>query len=145
MRNPDSHLDFDMDLAKSDSADNPVFYIQYAYARISSILRQIDDGELEKYLDGSEVDLNLDIEKDLALKIGEWEKVLIDAGFRREPYRVAAYALELATLFHQFYSSCRVLNEEDTIKKNRLKLIIATKYTLENVLGILGVSAPKRM
>ncbi|KAF0092268.1 MAG: arginyl-tRNA synthetase [Fusobacteria bacterium] len=145
MRNPDSHLDFDMDLAKSDSADNPVFYIQYAYARISSILRQIGDGEIDKYLDETEIVLGLDIEKELALKIGELEKVLIDAGVRREPYRVAAFALELATLFHQFYSSCRVLNEEEHVKKNRLKLIIATKYTLENVLGILGVSAPERM
>lgn len=145
MRNPDSHLDFDMDLAKSDSADNPVFYIQYAYARISSILRQIGEDEAEKYLDDTRIDFSLEIEKDLALKIGEWEKVLIDAGIRREPYRVATYALELATFFHQFYSSCRVLNEEENIKKNRLKLIIATKHTLENVLGILGVSAPKRM
>lgn len=144
MRNPDSHLDFDLDLAKSQSADNPVFYIQYAYARISSILRQLENG-VDKYLDEDEPVLALDVEKDLALKIGELEKVLIDAGVRREPYRVASYALELATLFHQFYSSCRVLNEEDNVKKNRLKLIMATKHTLENVLGILGVSAPERM
>ncbi len=144
MRNPDSHLDFDMDLAKSQSADNPVFYIQYAYARISSILRQLDKN-IEEFLDGKEPVFRLDIEKALALKIGEFEKVIIDAGVRREPYRVATYALELATLFHQFYSSCRVLNEENDIKKNRLKLIVATKYTLKNVLGILGVSAPERM
>jgi len=144
MRNPDSHLDFDMDLAKSESSDNPVFYIQYAYARISSILRQLDK-DVKEYLDDEDLVLSLDIEKDLALKIGEFEKVLIDAGVRREPYRVASYALELATLFHQFYSICRVLNEEENIKKNRLKIIIATKYTLENVLGILGVSAPERM
>ncbi|MDD2370926.1 MAG: arginine--tRNA ligase [Firmicutes bacterium] len=144
MRNPDSHLDFDMDLAKSESADNPVYYIQYAYARISSILRNLDK-PVEEFLDGKEPMYTLVIEKDLALKIGELEKVLIDAGIRREPYRIATYALELATLFHQFYSSCRVLNEEEEVKKNRLKLIVATKYTLENILGILGVSAPERM
>lgn len=144
MRNPDSHLDFDMDLAKSQSADNPVFYIQYAFARISSILRQLDEG-IGTYLDEAPVTLSLAAEKDLALKIGELEKVLIEAGVRREPYRVAAYALELGTLFHQFYSSCRVLNETNDVKKNRLKLIMATRYTLENVLKILGVSAPERM
>lgn len=144
MRNPDSHLDFDLDLAKSQSADNPVYYIQYAFARISSIFRQIEEG-VEGYLDGEEPILALEVEKDLALKIGELEKVLVEAGLRREPYRVAAYALELATLFHQFYSSCRVLNEGEAVKKSRLKLIMATKYTLENVLNILGVDAPERM
>ena len=144
MRNPDSHLDFDMDLAKSESADNPIYYIQYAFARISSILRQIEEG-VDGYLDGELPAFKLEIEKDLALKVGELEKVLIDAGLRREPYRVAAYALELATLFHQFYSSCRVLNETDQVKKDRLKLIMATKYSLQNVLNILGVSAPERM
>ena len=144
MRNPDSHLDFDLDLAKSESNDNPVYYIQYAYARICSILRNLDK-DIAEYLDEGKVSLSLKIEKDLALKIGELEKVLIEAGTRREPYKIAAYALELATLFNQFYSSCRVLNEEESIKKNRLKLIMAAKYALENVLKILGVRAPERM
>lgn len=144
MRNPDSHLDFDLDLAISQSSDNPVYYIQYAYARISSILRQIQEG-VEGYLDGTPPILVRSEEKDLVLKIGELEKVLVESGERREPYRVATYALELATLFHQFYSSCRVLNEEEQVKKSRLKLIIATKYTLENVLQLLGVHAPERM
>lgn len=144
MRNPDSHLDFDLDLAKSESNDNPVYYIQYAHARICSILRNLDR-DIESYLDDKDVVLTQQIEKDLALKIGEYEKVLVEAGVRREPYKVAGYALELATLFNQFYSSCRVLNEEEDIKKNRLKLIMATKYTLNNVLKILGVSAPERM
>lgn len=144
MRNPDSHLDFDLDLAKSESNDNPVYYIQYAYARICSILRNLDN-DIGEYLYDGEVRLSFNIEKDLALKIGELEKVLIEAGIRREPYKVAAYALELATLFNQFYSSCRVLNEEKNIKKSRLKLIMATKYALENVLKILGVGAPERM
>ncbi len=144
MRNPDSHLDFDLDLAKSQSNDNPVYYIQYAHARICSILRNLEE-DVAEYLDEEKVKLTLDIEKDLALKVGELEKVLVEAGIRREPYKVAAYALELATLFNQFYSSCRVLNEADNIKKNRLKLIMASKYALENVLKILGVSAPERM
>lgn len=144
MRNPDSHLDFDLDLAVSQSSDNPVFYIQYAHARICSILRQIPEG-VEAYLDGEKPLLTLAGEKDLALKIGELEKVTMEAGFRREPYRLATYALELGTLFHQFYSSCRVLNEGPEVKKSRLKLVMAAKYALENVLKLLGVEAPERM
>ena len=144
MRNPDSHLDFDLDLAKKESSDNPVFYIQYAYARISSILRQLEE-PIEPYLDKEGFVYTTDAEEELIEKIGELEKVLIDAAIKREPYRLASYAYDLSSLFHQFYNACRVLNKEDPLKGGRLKLIIGTQYTLENVLKILGVNAPEKM
>ncbi|AMP19801.1 arginine--tRNA ligase [endosymbiont 'TC1' of Trimyema compressum] len=144
MRNPDSHLDFDLNLAKKESSDNPVFYIQYAYARISSILRQLEE-PLEPYLDKEGFAYTTDAEEELIEKIGELEKVLIDAAIKREPYRIASYAYDLSGLFHQFYNACRVLNEEEPLKSSRLKLIVGTQYTLKNVLKILGVNAPGKM
>lgn len=144
MRNPDSHLDFDLDLAKKESSENPVFYIQYAFARICSILRQLEE-PLGTYLQNDYYLYEEEVERNLIEKLGELEAVLIESGSRREPYRVATYALELATLFHQFYGKCRVLNEKTEVKASRTKLILATKYTLQNVLKILGVSAPEKM
>lgn len=144
MRNPDSHLDFDLDLAKSQSSENPVYYIQYAYARICSILRQLEE-PLEPYLNKEGFVYTTDAEEELIEKIGEFEKALIDAAAKREPYRIASYAYDLSSLFHQFYNACRVLNEEEPIKSSRLKLIVGTQYTLKNVLKILGVTAPEKM
>ena len=144
MRNPDSHLDFDLDLAKKESSDNPVFYIQYAYARISSILRQLEE-PIEPYLEKEGFVYTTDVDEELVEKIGELEKVLIDAASKREPYRLVSYVYDLSSLFHQFYNACRVLNEEEPIKSSRLKLIIGTQYTLKNVLKILGVNAPEKM
>ena len=144
MRNPDSHLDFDLDLAREESSENPVFYIQYAYARISSILRQLEE-PLNAYLEKAGGVYEEDVEYELLEKIGELPKVLIDCGVKREPYRLASYAMELATLFHHFYTKCRVLSEESPVKESRIQLIVATKYTLQNVLKILGVTAPERM
>lgn len=144
MRNPDSHLDFDLDLAKKESSDNPVFYIQYAYARIFGILRQLEES-IESYLNKEGFVYTTDTEEELIKKIGDLGKVLIDAAVKREPYRLASYAYDLSSLFHQFYNACQVLNEEEPLKSSRLKLIVGTQYTLKNVLKILGVNAPEKM
>ena len=144
MKNHNSHFDFDLDLAKKESSDNPVFYIQYAYARISSILRQLEE-PVESYLNKEGFLYLTDAEEELIEKIGELEKILISTATKREPYRLASYAYDLSKLFHQFYNSCRVLNEEEPLKSSRLKLIVGTQYTLKNVLRILGVNAPEKM
>ena len=145
MRNPDSHLDFDLDLAKEQSSDNPVYYVQYAHARINSILK-VTGKAVPK---AAECDLTLlkeEAELELIRKIANLPTEIAYAAEQLEPYRMARYATELATLFHSFYNSCRVINEDDEALTNaRLVLVNAARITLRNVLTMLGVSAPERM
>ena len=144
MRNPDSQMDFDLDLAKSQSNDNPVYYVQYAHARICSIL-SVAGMAVPK---ASEVDLNrLNAPSELALirKIADLPAEIAGAARDLAPYRLARYATDLATLFHSFYSECRVLTDDEELKKARLVLVNAARITLRNVLTLLGVTAPERM
>ena len=145
MRNPDSHLDFDLDLAKEKSSDNPVYYVQYAHARINSILKATGKAVPK----AAECDLTLlkeEAELELIRKIANLPTEIAYAAEQLEPYRMARYATELATLFHSFYNSCRVINEDDEALTNaRLVLVNAARITLRNVLTMLGVSAPERM
>ena len=145
MRNPDSHLDFDLDLAKEQSSDNPVYYVQYAHARINSILKATGKAVPK----AAECDLTLlkeEAELELIRKIANLPTEIAYAAEQLEPYRMARYATELATLFHSFYNSCRVINEDDGALTNaRLVLVNAARITLRNVLTVLGVSAPERM
>lgn len=141
MRSADSHLDFDLDLAKSENSENPVFYVQYAHARIASILRQQE---------GERISANLGLlinpaEIQLIEKLAELPGMIAHAAESREPHRLCAYAHELASLFHSFYGKCRVLNIEPELSAARLELLRATKITLSNVLGMIGVTAPERM
>ncbi|MBR6755877.1 MAG: arginine--tRNA ligase, partial [Peptococcaceae bacterium] len=144
MRNPDSHLDFDLDLAKQQSSDNPVYYVQYAHARINSILTATGEpvpttAEANLALLTEEAELNL------IRKIADLPQEITYAAAELEPYRLARYATDLATLFHSFYNSCRVLTDDAELKKARLVLVNATRITLRNVLTMLGVSAPEKM
>ena len=144
MRNPDSHLDFDLDLAKQQSSDNPVYYVQYAHARINSILTAT--GKLAPK--AADCDLTLlkeEAELELIRKIANLPTEIAYAAQELEPYRLARYATDLATLFHSFYNSCRVLTDDEALKNARLVLVNATRITLRNVLTLLGVSAPERM
>jgi len=145
MRNPDSHLDFDLDLAKEQSSDNPVYYVQYAHARINSILKATGKAVPK----AAECDLTLlkdEAELELIRKIANLPTEVAYAAEQLEPYRMARYATELATLFHSFYNSCRVINEDNEALTNaRLVLVNAARITLRNVLTMLGVSAPERM
>lgn len=145
MRNPDSHLDFDLDLAKQQSSDNPVYYVQYAHARINSILKATGKPAPK----AAECDLTVlkeEAELELIRKIANLPTEIAYAAEQLEPYRMARYATELATLFHSFYNSCRVINEDDEVLTNaRLVLVNAARITLRNVLTMLGVSAPERM
>lgn len=144
MRSADSQMDFDLDLAKAESSENPVYYVQYAHARVCSILKASID-ELPDY---HEVDFSLlkeETEIDLLRKIADFPAEIIGAAANYEPHRLTYYAHDLASLFHSFYNSCRVLIDDVELRKARLLLIEATRITLQNVLQLLGVSAPERM
>lgn len=144
MRSPDSHLDFDLDLAKAESAENPVYYVQYAHARINSIIKAYP-GELPSLESVDFTLLKEEAELDLIRKIADFPEEITGAAISLEPHRLTRYAHELASLFHSFYNSCRVLTQEEELTKARLLLVNAARITLRNVLNILGVSAPERM
>lgn len=147
MRSADSHLDFDMDLAKSESNENPVYYIQYAHARICSILRQLDEqgGQMP---DPGRVDYSLlkeEYELALARKLADFPGEVASAATGLAPQRIARYLHELAGLLHSFYNSHRVIIPEKDLSAARLVLVEATRITLKNGLGLLGINAPERM
>ncbi|MED1864823.1 arginine--tRNA ligase [Fictibacillus nanhaiensis] len=146
MRSNDTHLDFDMDLAVSKSNENPVFYVQYAHARVCSMLRQGEEMGLS--YDG-ELDLSqIDSEKEFELlkKIGEFPAVINEAAEKLLTHRVTNYVFELASALHSFYNAERVLDAENKVKSQaRYALMKATQVTIENALNIIGVEAPERM
>ncbi|RAZ80820.1 arginine--tRNA ligase [Planococcus halotolerans] len=145
MRSGDSHMDFDLDLAVSQSNENPVYYAQYGHARISSILRQAEEQGYTASTDNLEL-LADEKEIDVLKKIGDFPQVIADAAKQRAPHRVTTYIQELASQFHSFYNANKVLdtsNEEMT--RARLALITAVKTTLANALKTVGVSAPEKM
>ena len=146
-RSAESPLDFDLQLAVEQSSENPVYYVQYAHARISSILRKA----AERGVDSSGGDVGLlthPSEQALIRQMLRLEEVVEMAVTHLEPHHLPFYAQNLASLFHQFYRDCRVLpnSEEDLPKsKARLKLAEATKVVLAKTLGLMGVSAPEEM
>ena len=146
-RSPESHLDFDLDLAVEQSNENPVFYVQYAHARILSILRQ--GREMGVELPRAEnVDLGLlthDSELALMKQMAALPEELLSAALQREPHRVTRYALDLASLFHSFYTHCHILGETEPLRDARLVLVAQVRVVLQKVLGILGVDAPEQM
>ena len=147
MRSLDSQLDFDMTLATEKSNENPVYYIQYAHARISSIARQLAEAGIEA-VPISELKLDtLVAPEELALikKMGEYPELLARAARERAVHSVATYAYELAGLFHSFYNQCRILGVDKDVQQARIALVKAVGHTIRHALGILGVSAPERM
>jgi arginyl-tRNA synthetase len=147
----DQQIDLDLDLWSRQTNDNPVFYVQYAHARISSVLRNATDLGLVLGEPGDVdvAELTHERENDLLRAIGEFPRVLTSAAELRAPHRVARYLEELAGTYHRFYDSCRVLprgDEEATpLTTARLWLCAATAVVLRNGLGVLGVDAPERM
>ncbi len=145
MRSMDSQLDFDLDLAKSKTNDNPVYYIQYAHARICSIFRQAAEAGLAVT---DKVDLSLltdETEIDIINKLQEYEEEIERAAAEYAPQRIARFAYELAGKFHSFYNQCRILGVDDKLAEARLALVKVTAHTIKHALGILGVSAPEKM
>ncbi len=145
MRSTESQLDFDLDLAKSQSADNPVYYIQYAHARICSIFRQAKEAGLE--IDGEPKFslMNSTSEIDLINKIFEYPDEIEKASAEYAPQRIARYVYDLASTFSAFYRDCRILGVEKDLAIARLALLKVTQHTIQHALSLLGVSAPERM
>ncbi len=145
MRSTDSQLDFDLDLAKSQSSENPVYYIQYAHARICSIFRQTKEAGL--ILDGEPKFslMNSSAELDLINKIFEYPAEVEKSAAEFAPQRIARYVYDLASTFSSFYRDCRILGVETDLAKARLALMKITQHTIEHALNLLGVSAPERM
>lgn len=147
MRSADSHLDFDLDLARAQSNDNPVYYVQYAHARICSILRQLDErGKVMP--EAGRVELELlkeEVELALARKLADFPGEVAAAAQDLAPHRLARYVHEVAGLLHSFYNSYRVITEDEALSAARLVLVNATRIVLRNALGLLGLSAPERM
>jgi len=147
MRSMDSHLDFDMDLAISTSNENPVFYVQYAHARICSIFRQAEEQGLALPA-VDQLDLNklsTEAEYDLLRKIGELPQEIQDAAEQHAPHRLIRYVYELASQLHSYYRAERVITEDRAQSEARLALLAAVRIAIANVLRLIGVSAPERM
>ncbi|MCM3356385.1 arginine--tRNA ligase [Psychrobacillus sp. MER TA 171] len=145
MRSGDSHMDFDLDLAVSQSNENPVYYAQYAHARICSILRSAETQGMKATTDSLDL-LQSEKELDLLKKIGDFPQVVADAAKLRAPHRVATYIQELAATFHSFYNADKVLNADNMpLSEARLALVTSARQTIANALKLIGVSAPEKM
>jgi len=147
MRSHDTPLDFDLELAKQKSLENPVYYVQYAHARICSILAEAQERGVA--LPGPEgVDLAVltsDEERTLMRKLADFPEEVMGAAEACEPHRLTRYGQELGGIFHVFYTKCRVLGSEPAVQGARLTLVQATRVVLRNLLSLMGISAPERM
>jgi arginyl-tRNA synthetase len=143
-RSADSQMDFDIELAKRQSADNPVYYVQYAHARIASIL----DFAKEREIDCSQGDVSLlttEPELTLIRRLILLPEIVEQVAVTLEPHHLPYYAQDLATVFHSFYKQCRVVSKDETLTKARLKLVKATQIALAKVLHLMGMTAPEKM
>lgn len=146
-REPNTHLIFDLDLAIQENSENPVYYVQYAHARICSILRQLEKENLSA--DGIEnADLSLladPAEIELIRTLSYMPGEIISAGKAYDPSKITKYSITLATQFHRFYNACRVKGEDEALSKARLALCVATKHAIANCLKIMNVTIPEQM
>ena len=145
MRSIDSQLDFDLDLAVKKSNDNPVFYVQYAHARICSILRQVAEAGITIQGKGNYRLLTEPVEVDLIKKLGEYPEMLATAAKERAVQQVAHYVYDLAGLFHSAYNQCRILGVNEELQQARLAMVLSVGHVVRHALSILGVSAPEKM
>ena len=147
LREPNSHFDFDLDLAVSESNSNPVYYVQYAYARICSIIRNLK-AEGIKYQDCKNDELKLlkaPEERELIIHLSQFTDEIIQSALNYDPARITHYVTELATKFHKFYAVCRVKDNDKELTLARLNLCKATATTIKNVLNMLKIEAPEKM
>ncbi|MDG6778949.1 arginine--tRNA ligase [Thiomicrorhabdus sp. zzn3] len=147
-RKSEQHMDFDLDLAKSQSNENPVYYIQYAHARISRVLEQAAEKglalDLEKGMASLEK-LELEAETGLAVQLAKYPETIARAAVAYEPHQIAYYLKDLAHGLHSYYNACQFIVDESEVRNARLTLISAVQQVLKNGLAILGVSAPEKM
>ncbi len=153
-RSADTAIDIDLELARSASQDNPVYYVQYAHARIASILRKAADEGVAADEDAAVAAAGTDAalgaaaepsERALVRRLLEFPNEVAVAAERRAPHRICAYASATAADFHSFYRDCRVVGADPELEAARLGLCVATKRTIAATLGLLGVAAPERM
>ncbi len=144
MRNHSSHMNFDLDIAKTQSDENPVFYLKYAHARIASILRLTTEQDLQISLEGLNL-LTEEIEQKLIKHLHRYVEELRYAAVNFEPHKLATYLENLASLFHKFYTECRIIGSEKQLAEARIALITSVKIVLQNGLSILGLDAPESM
>lgn len=147
LREPNSHFDFDLDLAVEQSSKNPVYYVQYAHARICSIFRNLEtEGISQTELKNCDLSLLCaDEEKELIRHIAMLPNEIIEAGKAYDAARITRYSIELATKFHKFYDACRVKCGDDALMASRIALCNAVKNTLKNVLTLLKIDVPTSM
>ncbi len=148
MRKAEQHMDFDLDLAKSRSNENPMYYIQYAHARICSVVRKLDEAKLSHDMNTGNDNLELltnDHEQALLKRLAAYPEIIKTSAKNLEPHSIAHYLRDLANDFHSYYNAEKFIIDDASLRNARFNLILATKQTLSNGLGILGVSAPESM
>ena len=147
LREPDSHFDFDIDLAISESSQNPVYYVQYAHARICSILKNLEDDKVEVggFDENSAKLLTSPEEKELIKHLAGLPDCVLESARDYDPSKITRYVVEAATLYHKFYSSCRVKCDDVSLMKGRISLCLAVKQVIKNILDMLKITCPEHM
>lgn len=143
LRSTDTHLDFDLDLAVEESSKNPVFYVQYAHARICRVLEKMAESGA-KY-NGGEVNFTEEPEFALIRKIAELPELVNEAASEYSPFKMTKYVYEFAQVFHKFYDTCPIKDAEERVKLARLALCAVSKTVIANVLAMLKIDAPEKM
>jgi len=143
-RSADSQMDFDIELAKKQSLDNPVYYVQYAHARVASILRLANQRGID-YSQGDVSLLTTEPELTLIRRLILLPEIIDEVATTLEPHHLPYYAQDLATVFHSFYKQCRVVSKDEALTRARLKLVRATQIVLAKTLHLMGMTAPERM
>ena len=147
LREPNSHFDFDLDLAVSQTSQNPVYYVQYAHARICSVLKKMNEEGIEiKSLDKAALSvLTAPEEQEMIKHLATLPNVINEAAKAYDPAKVTKYVIDLATMYHKFYNNCRIMGEDDSVMQARLSLSLAVKQVIKNILDMLKITCPESM
>lgn len=147
LREPNSHFDFDLDLAVSQTSQNPVYYVQYAHARICSVLKKMNEECIEiKSLDKAALSvLTAPEEQEMIKHLATLPNVINEAAKAYDPAKVTKYVIDLATMYHKFYNNCRIMGEDESVMQARLSLSLAVKQVIKNILDMLKITCPESM
>lgn len=147
LREPNSHFDFDLDLAVSQTSQNPVYYVQYAHARICSVLKKMNKEGIEvKSLDKAALSvLTAPEEQEMIKHLATLPNVINEAAKAYDPAKVTKYVIDLATMYHKFYNNCRIMGEDESVMQARLSLSLAVKQVIKNILDMLKITCPESM
>ena len=147
LREPNSHFDFDLDLAVSQTSQNPVYYVQYAHARICSVLKKMNEEGIEiKSLDKAALSVPTAPEEQEMIKhLATLPNVINEAAKAYDPAKVTKYVIDLATMYHKFYNNCRIMGEDESVMQARLSLSLAVKQVIKNILDMLKITCPESM